>query len=72
MATAVNVLVIFFAVLIVGVVLLQVRGTGATLFGAAESSFRVRRGFEKLLFRATIVLSLLFAALAVWHVRLQG
>ncbi|MBI4305059.1 MAG: preprotein translocase subunit SecG [Chloroflexi bacterium] len=72
MATAVNWLVIVVAILIVAVVLLQVRGTGATLFGAAESSFRVRRGFEKLLFRATIALSLLFAALAVLHVNLQG
>lgn len=72
MTTAVNWLVILLAVLITAVVLLQVRGTGATLFGAAESSFRVRRGFEKLLFRSTIVLAIIFAGLAVWQVRLQG
>jgi preprotein translocase subunit SecG len=72
MATAINWLVILLAILIVAATLLQVRGTGATLFGAAESSFRVRRGFEKLLFRSTIVLAIVFAGLAVWHVRLQS
>lgn len=72
MTTALNWLVILLAIIIVAVTLLQVRGTGATLFGAAESSFRVRRGFEKLLFRSTIVLALVFAVLAVWQVRIQG
>jgi protein translocase SecG subunit len=72
MTTAVNWLVILLAILMVAITLLQVRGTGATLFGAAESSFRVRRGFEKLLFRSTIVIAVIFAALAVVHVRLQS
>jgi len=72
MATAINWLVILLAMLMVAVTLLQVRGTGATLFGAAESSFRVRRGFERLLFRSTIVIAVILAALAVVHVRLQS
>ena len=63
---------ILLAVLISIAVLLQVRGTGAQLFGQADSSFRVRRGFERTLFRATIVLAAIFVIVAVTSVRLSG
>ena len=69
METLVNWIEIILAGLIIGVVLLQVKGTGAQLFGAAESSFRVRRGFERTLFRGTVVLAVVFAVLAVIAVR---
>ncbi|GIS28880.1 MAG: hypothetical protein CM15mP129_10770 [Chloroflexota bacterium] len=39
------------------------------LFGQAESSFRVRRGFEKVLFRGTIFLSIIFVIIAVLSAR---
>ncbi len=60
---------IFVAVLITAAVLLQVRGTGAQLFGNAESSFRVRRGFERTLFRGTIALAVIFTIVAITSVR---
>lgn len=69
MTTALNWVVILLSIIMVAIILLQVRGTGATLFGAAESSFRVRRGFERLLFRSTIILAIIFAVMAVWSVR---
>ncbi len=72
METLVNWIEIILAGLIIGVVLLQVKGTGAQLFGAAESSFRVRRGFERTLFRGTIVLAMVFAVIAVIAVRVSG
>ncbi|MCH7738696.1 MAG: preprotein translocase subunit SecG [Chloroflexi bacterium] len=72
METLVNWIEIILAGLIIGVVLLQVKGTGAQLFGAAESSFRVRRGFERTLFRGTIVLAMVFAVTAVIAVRVSG
>ncbi len=72
METLINWIEIILAVMIVGAVLLQVRGTGAQLFGAAESSFRVRRGFERTLFRGTIVLAMIFTVIAVIAVRLSN
>ncbi len=64
-----NILVFFVAALLIAVLLLQVRGTGSTLFGQAESTFRSRRGIEKLLFRATIVLAGVFVSVAIINVR---
>lgn len=72
MEILVNWIEIILAVMIIVVVLLQVRGTGAQLFGAAESSFRVRRGFERTLFRGTVVLAMIFTVIAVIAVRLSN
>ena len=71
METLVNWIEIILAGLIIGIVLLQVKGTGAQLFGAAESSFRVRRGFERTLFRGTVVLAMVFSVIAVIAVRVS-
>ncbi len=61
--------VIVSAVLIV-VLLLQVRGGGlGGIFGQADSTFRTRRGLEKTLFQFTIVLVVVFVALAVLSAR---
>ena len=72
MQTLVDWIEILIAVIISAAVLLQVRGTGSQLFGQAESSFRARRGFERTLFRGTIVLAVLFVIVAVANVRLAG
>lgn len=71
METFINLVEIFLAILIVAATLLQVRGTGAQLFGHAENSFRVRRGFERTLFRGTIVLAVIFVVVAVASVRVS-
>jgi protein translocase SecG subunit len=55
---------------LVAVLLLQVRGSGTTLFGQAESSYRSRRGVERLMFRSTIVLAGVFVVIAIVNVRL--
>lgn len=60
---------IVIAVTLSGVILLQVCGSGTTLFGQAESSFRTRRGIERFLFRGTIVLAGLFTVIAVLTAR---
>ena len=59
------------SVLIIGAVLLQ--RTGASLGGAFgadnfSSGFHTRRGLEKTLFRATIILGILFAISALINV----
>ena len=64
-----TVLEILIAVALIAVILIQVRGSGTALFGQSESSFRVRRGFEKLLFRSTIGLAVVFVIVPVLNVR---
>ena len=59
----------FIAIVIIGILPLQVRGSGASLFGEATSTFRSRRGVDQLLFRATIILGAVFVAVAIANVR---
>jgi preprotein translocase subunit SecG len=61
---------IVISVVLVAVILLQVRGQGGGLFGAAEGSYRTRRGLEKALFQFTIFLSAVFLATSIISVRL--
>ena len=65
MDTFINILKIVLSVVLVGVILMQVKGQGTALFGAAESSYRTRRGIELLLFRFTIVLVCVFILVAI-------
>lgn len=54
------------SVLLIGAVLLQQRGTGlGSSFGGSGQFYRSKRGFEKVLFVATIVLAIIFALVAV-------
>lgn len=54
---------IVIALLLVVTVILQNRGTDAGIaFGGGTESYRSKRGLEKFLFYATIVLAVLFAA----------
>jgi preprotein translocase subunit SecG len=49
------------AVLLVGSILLQARGTGlGASFGGEGNVYRTKRGVEKRLFQATIILAILF------------
>lgn len=59
----------FIAIVLIGILLLQVRGSGSSLFGEATSTFRSRRGIDRLLFRSTIVLAGVFIAVAILNVR---
>ncbi len=60
---------IFISVMLVGVVLLQVKGQGGGLFGSSEGSFRTRRGLELALFRFTIILVVVFLLLSIISAR---
>lgn len=56
-----NIVQVVLAVLLVGAVLLQARGTGVGLaFGGDGNVYRTRRGIEKKLHVATIVIAILF------------
>lgn len=56
---------IFVSLTLIVVVLMQVKGQGAALFGSAESSYRTRRGIERLLFQFTIALIVVFIGLSI-------
>tara|TARA_B100001750_G_scaffold53134_1_gene40317 strand:- start:1995 stop:2183 length:189 start_codon:yes stop_codon:yes gene_type:complete len=60
---------LILAIIIILIILLQTRGSSAGLFGQSDGSYRSRRGFEKILFRLTIVLIIIFVFIAVLNVR---
>lgn len=58
-----TVIQVIVSVLLVIVIVLQRRGTEAGIaFGGGGESFRSKRGLEKFLYYATIVLGVIFAA----------
>ena len=69
MDTTIQSISIVLSVVLVTIILLQVKGTGAGFFGGAYATFRTRRGFERLLFRSTIVLTFVFIVVAIISAR---
>lgn len=64
---------ITIAVLLVGAILLQNRGTGlGAAFGGEGNVYRTKRGVERYVFVATIVLAVLFLATALGSTLLRG
>ena len=60
---------IILAVLLTGAILLQQRGTGlGSAFGGESTVFRTKRGIEKGLHYATIVIAILFFVTAILNV----
>lgn len=71
--TILNILQIVFAVFLIVSVLLQARGSGlGAVFGGEGNVYRTKRGFEKILFIGTIVLSILFFLTAVINVLVKS
>lgn len=64
-----NIVQIAISIVLVVIILLQVRGQGTGLFGAAEGSFRTRRGIERVLFQFTIFMVVVFIAVSILSVR---
>lgn len=57
---------IIIAVVLITIILLQQRGQGLSgIFGGEGGSFHKKRGFEKILFRSTVVFGILFALTAL-------
>ena len=72
MSNIISYLQIIFAVLLTVAILLQHRGTSlGGAFGGEGNVYRSRRGAEKFLFYATIVLAILFVGLAVTNIFIQ-
>lgn len=60
---------IILAVAIIALILLQERSSGMSglLGGGSDGFYQARRGMEKIIFYATIALSVLFVGLAIWQ-----
>lgn len=67
MHTALTIVQIVLALLLITVLLLQARGAGfSATFGSSDSSIhRTRRGFEKTLFQFTIGLAVLWILVSI-------
>ncbi len=67
MDTAIYLVTILVSVVLIGVILLQTKGSSFSgAFGSGSDSIqRTRRGFEKTLFEFTIGISILFVILCV-------
>jgi preprotein translocase subunit SecG len=65
--TALNIVTILVSVVLIGVILLQTKGSSfsGAFGGGSDSIQRTRRGFEKTLFEFTIGISVFFVALCV-------
>ncbi|MFA7245387.1 MAG: preprotein translocase subunit SecG [Candidatus Magasanikbacteria bacterium] len=61
-----NIVQIVLAVLLILVILLQQKGSGlGSAFGGSGTVYTTRRGLDKVLYQATIVISILFFILAI-------
>ncbi|MFH0891580.1 preprotein translocase subunit SecG [Candidatus Falkowbacteria bacterium RIFOXYB2_FULL_47_14] len=64
-----KILQIIIAVLLIAVILMQNRGGGLSgIFGGGNNIYMTKRGFEKKIFVATIVLSVLFFSVSLLSV----
>lgn len=62
----ITLLQIIVALLLIGVVLLQVQGSGiSSTFGGAGEFYRSKRSIERMLIWFTIVLTIFFAVLSI-------
>lgn len=64
-----NTIQMIVSVILIGIILIQVKGQGTGLFGSSEGSFRTRRGLEKTLFQFTIFMAVVFIAMSMISVR---
>lgn len=60
---------ILISSLLIGLTLMQAKGTGfGAALGGQDASFRTRRGMERNLHRLTIAVAVVFVAIAAWSV----
>jgi preprotein translocase subunit SecG len=67
-----NIAQIVVSVLLIAAVLMQQRGTGlSATFGGEGNIYRTKRGIEKALFILTIVLAIIFFAIAIANILIK-
>ena len=65
MRTYLSIAEIIVAVVLIISVLTQVKGSGGGVFGSGQSTFRTRRGVERIMFQFTLVLGGIFVLLSI-------
>jgi preprotein translocase subunit SecG len=66
MHAAFQIVQMLLAVVLMGAILLQTRGSGFSAFGSSDSSiYRTRRGFERTLFQFTIILAVFWVLISI-------
>lgn len=69
--TAIAIIMIVLSTVLIGLILLQQRGSGlGAAFGGDSSVFRTKRGLEKGVFYATIATAVLFFGIAIVNLRI--
>lgn len=72
MQTTLNIVQIVISALLIVAILLQQKGVGlGAAFGGSSNVYSTKRGVDKILFRATIVLAVLFFATAAANLIIQ-
>jgi len=67
-----NIVQIVVSVLLIAAVLMQQRGTGlSATFGGEGNIYRTKRGIEKVLFILTIILAIIFFAIAIANILIK-
>ena len=73
MHTIINIIQIIVSLLLIIGILLQQRGGGlSSVFGGDGSVYRTRRGIEKIIFIATIILAILFFITAFLNIYIRA
>lgn len=66
---AIDIIQIISAIILITAILMQNRGSGlGAAFGGEGNVYRTKRGFEKILFKITIVVAIIFFATAFINV----
>jgi len=73
LATFLLIALIILGIALTALIVFQTQNSGAgSVFGSDTTVYRTRRGLEKTLFQATIVLSIIFVLLTMITVRVVG
>lgn len=59
------------SIFLILIIIIQVRGQSVNIFGGGGDNFRTRRGFEKILFQLTIIVSVIFVSLGLINAALS-
>jgi preprotein translocase subunit SecG len=59
------------SIFLIVIIIIQVRGQSVNIFGGGGDNFRTRRGFEKILFQLTIIVSVIFVSLGLINAALS-
>ncbi len=73
MKIALQVIQIILSITLIAIILIQAKGGGlSSVFGGSGSIYRTKRGAEKVMYQATIILAIVFFVVSIVVVMLPG